>query len=108
MNHSEEKNPKPIHSSFIFLNPHQALTLIANNRGGSTCKNPGSTWQESTIISGEWYNTLVIGHKLFGQEQTVENSTYKIEYTNGNPKNCFLEMKTFTDSFKKAIKCVTK
>jgi hypothetical protein len=33
---------------FVFLNSHQALTFIANNWGGSTCKNPGSTWREST------------------------------------------------------------
>ncbi|WP_276504841.1 hypothetical protein, partial [Terrimonas pollutisoli] len=43
-------NPKPVNSSLlVFLNPHQALTLIADNQGGSTCRNPGSTWQESTL-----------------------------------------------------------
>src|SRR5829696_8128665 len=42
------------------------------------------------IITGEWYNSMVIGSKLLGQEQTIENSTYKIECTYGNPKNCFL------------------
>jgi len=44
------------------------------------------------IVTGEWYNTMLIGSKLLGQEQTIENSIYKIEYTSGNPKNCFNEM----------------
>jgi len=53
------------------------------------------------IITGEWYNSMVIGSKLLGQEQTIENSTYKIECTYGNPKNCFLEMKALAESFRK-------
>jgi hypothetical protein len=58
--------------------------------------------KDSTLfITGEWYNTMLIGGKLFGVEQTIENSTYKIEYTNGNPKNCFLEMNEFANSFNK-------
>jgi hypothetical protein len=55
----------------------------------------------AVFISGEWYNTMFIGGKLLGVEQTVENSTYKIEYTSGNPKACFLEMNEFANIFKK-------
>lgn len=58
--------------------------------------------KDSTLlINGDWYNTTLIGGKLFGVDQTVENSTYSIEFTNGNPKNCFLEMNEFANSFKK-------
>jgi len=53
------------------------------------------------IVTGEWYNSMFIGGTLLGQQQMIENSTYKIEYTNGNAKNCFLEMKVFAESFKK-------
>ncbi len=53
------------------------------------------------IISGEWYNTMFVGNKFLGQEKTIENSTSKIEYTFGNPKNCFLEMDEFAKSFNK-------
>lgn len=57
----------------------------------------------TVIITGEWYNTMFIGSKLLGVEQTVENSTYKIEYTSGNPKNCFMEMNSFALSLKKEM-----
>lgn len=57
----------------------------------------------SAIVTGEWYNTLFIGSKLLGIEQTVENSTSKIEYTIGNPKACFNEMKEFALSLKKPV-----
>jgi len=55
------------------------------------------------IITGSWYNSTVIGTKLLGQEQTIENNTAKIEYTNGNPKRCFNEMKAFALSLGKQI-----
>lgn len=57
----------------------------------------------SAIITGQWYNTMFIGSKFLGQDQTIENSTYKIENTHGNPKACFKEMKTFALSFKKPV-----
>jgi hypothetical protein len=60
------------------------------------------------IITGEWYNSIVIGANLLGQIQTIENSTYKIEYTGSNTKKCFLEMKTFAESFKKPTTCFIK
>jgi hypothetical protein len=62
----------------------------------------------TAIITGEWYNTMIIGSKILGVEQTVENSTYKIEYTTGNPKNCFSEMNDFAKSFKKPIRYLVK
>ena len=62
----------------------------------------------TATITGEWYNTMFIGAKLLGVDQTIENSTYKIEYTSGNPKNCFLEMNAFANSFKKAITYLVK
>ncbi|MDQ6609581.1 MAG: hypothetical protein M3Y85_07150 [Bacteroidota bacterium] len=38
--------------------------------------------KDSTVfITGEWYNSLFIGGKILGVDQTIENSTYKIEYT---------------------------
>lgn len=55
------------------------------------------------IIKGDWYNTLFIGNKVFGQEQTIENNVSKIENTSGNPKNCFNEMKQFALSFNKPV-----
>ena len=55
------------------------------------------------IITGSWYNSTVIGMKFSGQEQTIENNTAKIEYTHGNPKKCFNEMKTFALSLGKQI-----
>ncbi len=57
----------------------------------------------ATVITGQWYNTMFVGSKLFQQDQTIENSTYKIEYTTGNPKNCFNEMKRFALSFGKEV-----
>lgn len=57
----------------------------------------------TAIIVGEWYNTLFIGHKLLGQEQTIENSTYKIEYSTGAPKKCFIEMDNFAKTFNKPV-----
>jgi hypothetical protein len=57
----------------------------------------------TAIITGEWYNPLVIGSKLLGTELTIENSTYKIEYTSGSPKQCFLEMNKYANYFKKPI-----
>lgn len=62
----------------------------------------------TAIITGEWYNAMFIGGKLLGVEQTIENSTYKIEYTSGNPKNCFIEMNAFAISFKKEITYLVK
>jgi hypothetical protein len=59
-------------------------------------------------LTGEWYNTMFIGGKLFDQEQSIENSTYKIEYTYGNPKACFLEMNSFALSFKREVKYLMK
>jgi len=43
----------------------------------------------------------VYWRKLLGVDQTIENSTNKIEYTSVNPKNCFLEMNEFATIFKK-------
>lgn len=57
----------------------------------------------SVIITGQWYNTMGIGSKILGQEQTIENSTYKIENTSGNPKACFKEMKNFALSLNKPV-----
>lgn len=57
----------------------------------------------TAVITGQWYNTMFVGSKLFQQEQTIENSTYKIENTTGNPKNCFNEMKRFALSFGKEV-----
>ena len=62
----------------------------------------------TAIISGEWYNSMFIGSKILGQEQTIENSTYKIEYTSGNSKNSFVDMKTFAEFFKRPIRYLTK
>ena len=65
--------------------------------------------KDSTVyIRGDWYNSLFIGGKLLGVEQTIENSTYKVEYTSGNPKNCFLEMNVFATSLKRPINYTTK
>lgn len=57
----------------------------------------------SAIITGEWYGTSFIGNKLFGQEQTAENSTFRIENTWGANKNSFDEMKAFAESFNKPV-----
>ena len=57
----------------------------------------------TAIITGEWYNTMFIGSKLLGIEQTIENSTDKIENTIGNPKNCFNEMNKFALLFNKPV-----
>lgn len=57
----------------------------------------------TAIVTGEWYNAMLIGSRLFGVEQTIENNTEKIEYTYGNPKNLFNEMNTFALSFKKPV-----
>ena len=62
----------------------------------------------TAFINGEWYNTLVIGHKLLGQEQTIENSTSKIEYSTGNSKSCFIEMKIFAESFQKPLNYISR
>lgn len=59
-------------------------------------------------ITGEWYNTLVIGTKFLGVDQTFENSTYKIAYTAGSAKNCFLEMNNFTHLFNRPISYLNK
>lgn len=55
------------------------------------------------IITGQWYNSMLIGHKVFGQDQTIETATSKIEYTFGNPKNCFNEMNAFALTFNKPV-----
>lgn len=62
----------------------------------------------TATITGEWYNTMFIGSKLLGVEQTIDNSTYKIEYTSGNPKNCFTEMNNFALSLHKPILYIAK
>ena len=62
----------------------------------------------TATITGECYNTMFIGTKLLGVEYTIENSTFKIEYTSGGSKNCFLEMNAFANSFKKAIAYLVK
>lgn len=55
----------------------------------------------TAIITGQWYNSIFIGSKLFGIEQTIENNTSKIKYSSGNEKNCFMEMNSFALSFKR-------
>lgn len=62
----------------------------------------------TAIITGQWYNTMFVGSKFLGQEQSIENSTYKIENTSGNPKACFKEMKNFALSFKKPVEYLKK
>lgn len=57
----------------------------------------------TAIITGQWVNSLFLGSKLLGREQTLENSVSKIEYTIGNPKHLFLEMAEFAQSFNKPI-----
>lgn len=54
-------------------------------------------------LTGDWYNTMALGQKLFGNEQTIESLTMKTEYTYGNPKNCFKEMQKFALSFSKPV-----
>ncbi|MBK7289187.1 MAG: hypothetical protein IPI78_02440 [Chitinophagaceae bacterium] len=53
------------------------------------------------IITGQFYNTYLLGTKLFGVEQTIENSTNPIANKSGNQKSCFNEMNTFAMSFNK-------
>jgi len=60
----------------------------------------------SAIIRGEYYPPGPIGTKFLGQEQTIENSTYKIENTSGLPKNSFNEMNDFALSFKKPVEYI--
>lgn len=55
------------------------------------------------IITGQWYNTLFDGARIAGQEQTLSNSTYKIENTSGNPKACFKEMNEFASRLGKDL-----
>jgi hypothetical protein len=55
----------------------------------------------TAIISGEWYNTMLVGAKLLGVEYTIENLVERIQYSSGNSKSCFMEMRTFAMSFKK-------
>lgn len=62
----------------------------------------------TAIVTGEWYNTMFIGGKILGVDQTIENSTFKIENTSGNPKNCFAEMNVFALSFRKSVQYFTR
>lgn len=57
----------------------------------------------TAIITGHWYNSMFPGNKVLGKEFNIENSTDKIEYTIGNPKNCFKEMNVFALSFGKEV-----
>lgn len=57
----------------------------------------------TAIISGFWYNTMMLGHKILGQEQTIETLAMPIENTNGNPKACFKEMSAFANTLGKNI-----
>lgn len=57
----------------------------------------------AAIITGQWYNTMFPGNKVIGKEFNIENSTEKIEYTFGNPKNCFKEVNQFALSFGKDV-----
>lgn len=72
-------------------NNHMKLSLLIHVR------------DSIVTITGLWYNSLFIGSKLFGQEQTIENSTSRIENTSGNNKNCFKEMNRFALSLNKPI-----
>lgn len=62
----------------------------------------------TAIITGEWYNKLFIGATILGTEQTIEGSTYQIQYTTGNEKNCFLEMNSFALSLNGEVEYKTK
>lgn len=57
----------------------------------------------TTIFTGDWYNTMLMGQNLGGIEFTMETDVDRIEYTFGNPKNCFKEMAAFATSFNKRI-----
>jgi len=60
--------------------------------------------KDSTLIlTGNWYNTMFEGQDVLGKHFTADNSFEKIEYTIGNPKNCFLLMQDFALSFNKPI-----
>ena len=57
----------------------------------------------TAFISGNWVNAMLLGQQFFGSEFNMENSTQSIEFTFGNPKNCFIEMQRFALSFNKPI-----
>jgi hypothetical protein len=53
------------------------------------------------IVTGKWYNTLTVN--LVDRFSTVENESAAIEYTWGNPKRLFGEMKEFALSFGRPV-----
>jgi hypothetical protein len=57
----------------------------------------------AAVITGQWYNDMLVGQKVLGADMTIENLTEKIEYTTGNPKNCFNDMSTFAKTFGREI-----
>ena len=50
----------------------------------------------SAIITGQWYNTLMTN-------KSPEEEAEPIEFTSGNPKSCFIDMKNFALSFSKPV-----
>lgn len=62
----------------------------------------------TAIITGDWYNTMFVGSKILGVENSVENSTFRIENASVNPKNCFNEMNAFALSLNKPVTYSTK
>ncbi|MDP4265180.1 MAG: hypothetical protein Q8941_21820 [Bacteroidota bacterium] len=61
----------------------------------------------TALITGEFLNTVNIGGKLLGTEITPENSTFKIKYSWGNEKDCFIEMDKFARSLGKPVEYST-
>lgn len=60
--------------------------------------------KDSTVyIKGDWYNTIFIGKRVLGTDQSIENNTERIIYSSGNAKACFEEMKKFALSFNKPV-----
>lgn len=57
----------------------------------------------TAIITGDWYNDMLVGSDFLGREFNLDNLIDKIENASVNPKNCFNDMNAFALSFNKPV-----